>query len=582
MNELARILALPRRDPPDLDELASQLTPHFRREGGQMSLRPMQAWAMCEAYEASGLVGIISVGGGKTLLSLLLPKVLESRRPVLVVPGGLVDKTERERMLYATHWDVPKYLCVQSYQRLGRKKHADWFFDYRPDLIILDEAHKVKNRSAAVTKRLTRYLHKHPETKVCVMSGTFSKRSIRDYAHLLIWALKQGAPVPRWWKDIEPWAMILDEHPDPRMVFDPKPLAPLLEPGEALTHANVRKAFRRRLVQTPGVVQSTDDGVEASLRVDFKAIDFKGVADDTWVRLRLGTTPEGFELVDQMQIWSASYKMGCQFYHTWDPRPPKPWLDLRAQWARYARKILAVNRSNIDTEAQVKDAVLNDSRWSDYKTDDSLFTAGETLEAWQAVEKDHPLPSVTRWEGTEVVEAAAKWLRKAGKGSLVWVEWHGLGEAIAKAAGVPFHREGGICQEDGIYVEDREGAPLVIGRQSNSEGRNLQHHWHRNLFVVPPTNGLQLEQALGRTHRPGQPQDEVTAEVWMLCAEHVNAVSRIFRDSPYLRDTISGQVKLLIADTTAPNIDDLPSGIKWSGVHDFACLRPADQLIIDA
>ena len=51
---------------------------------------------------------------------------------------------------------------VQSAQKL----------DYiQPDLIIADECHLLKNHKAGRTRRVTRYMREHPETKFVGVSG---------------------------------------------------------------------------------------------------------------------------------------------------------------------------------------------------------------------------------------------------------------------------------------------------------------------------------------------------------------------------------------------------------------------------
>src|SRR5262245_46563659 len=95
---LRRVLELPRRSWSDsgAKDLAERLTALLKTSGGTMTLRPVQAIALYEAYRCHGAFLPIRVGGGKTLISLLLPHVLEASRPLLLLPAKLIEKTRRE------------------------------------------------------------------------------------------------------------------------------------------------------------------------------------------------------------------------------------------------------------------------------------------------------------------------------------------------------------------------------------------------------------------------------------------------------------------------------------------------------
>lgn len=177
--EFQRISSLPRRQwtDPDLAYLASELTSLLRTPAGAQTLRPVQALALHDAAINGGLFGPIGVGEGKTLITLLLPLVLELQRPLLLLPAALIEKTKREWLgpdpkAYARHWRIPNTLRMFSYDLLGRVQAADELERYQPDGIICDEVHRLKNRRAAVTRRVARYMHDRPYTKFCGLSGS--------------------------------------------------------------------------------------------------------------------------------------------------------------------------------------------------------------------------------------------------------------------------------------------------------------------------------------------------------------------------------------------------------------------------
>ena len=198
--EFRRVQALPRRNwnDADLPELTGLLTEMLRTPGGDMTLWPIQAAALREIHDYRGAFLPIGVGRGKALISLLAPVVLESKRPVLFVPADLREQTNRKVLPeMRLHWKLRPQLKVIGYSELSLAKNARMLWELRPDLIILDECHSVKNPGAGRTRRMRRFMKEFPETVVVAMSGTVSNRSIKDYWHIVFWALKERlTPLP--------------------------------------------------------------------------------------------------------------------------------------------------------------------------------------------------------------------------------------------------------------------------------------------------------------------------------------------------------------------------------------------------
>ena len=219
-SEMERILKLPRRvldfKGADLAQLAKDLTGVLKTTGGTMALRPVQAAALKDIYEVGGLLGPICVGGGKAIVSLLAPVLLEAQRPVLLVPASLRDQTllkvvpEMRR-----HWILHPNLAVIGYEELSLAKNFDLLEILQPDLIVADEASFLKSLKAGRTRRVVRFMRAHPSTMFVALSGTMTKRSIKDYAHLSRWALKADfSPLPNNWREEQDWADALDENPE--------------------------------------------------------------------------------------------------------------------------------------------------------------------------------------------------------------------------------------------------------------------------------------------------------------------------------------------------------------------------------
>ena len=139
--ETKRIAALPRRTWSDADaaRLADMLTKELKTPGGTMKLRSVQAIALFEAMECGGLFGPIRVGAGKSLITAVLPAVLEARRPVLLIPAALIEKTGRDFKALREHWKIATNLQLISYESLGLVQSAEKLEYIRPDLVVADE-----------------------------------------------------------------------------------------------------------------------------------------------------------------------------------------------------------------------------------------------------------------------------------------------------------------------------------------------------------------------------------------------------------------------------------------------------------
>jgi hypothetical protein len=234
--ELARILALPRRKldldagtvdgQPILDLNSLYVTNSGKCERypkcpicltGKAGLWPTQSAALVEAEKAWGLFGAMGVGSGKSVVSLLLPDVFDAKRAALLVPSSLKNQLKtRDFFDYGRHFKLPlDRITVVSYDELSIAAGAFVLDRIEPDLIIADEVHHISRVSAARTKRFIRYLQTHPGTRFCGMSGTITKRSLRDMSHLCEIALRHNSPLPYRWSDLQEWADALDPIRDP-------------------------------------------------------------------------------------------------------------------------------------------------------------------------------------------------------------------------------------------------------------------------------------------------------------------------------------------------------------------------------
>lgn len=469
-------------------------------------------------------------GAGKTLEGFLLPAILEAKNPLLVVPGGLEAKTRKEYIEYSRHWMLPAVTIV-TIEFLSHPKNLHWLEGFRPDCVIVDEAHNLRNDRCKAWRRLDRYFKSYPTTKRVFMTGSAGGRKINEYGHYLQSCLGLGAPVPRTKIELEIWGRAVNEKVPLDFRLPPGALDRL--PGHEDEKDDLRRArlkYRDRLNATPGVVSTLEDVPACGLRVWVKELPMPPEVSAMFRAMRKDyVTPGGDSFKLAIELWNHCRTLGCGVYSAWRPPPPNEWRLRRYEWHSFAREWLA-NRRILDSEVHLIEEIKKGN------VDD-----GGLLQNWRAIEPiyDASAHVQTVWVHDNVVRYADAWLKEE-KG-LVWVPHRAVGERIADVASVPYFRDGGM-DNAGRLVDDYAG-PCVVSVDSCSEGHNLQAH-HKNLILSTPSTGAGVEQLLARTHRDGQEEHEVTAEFVVTCQETYMALAQALRDARFAEET-SGQPQRL-------------------------------------
>lgn len=554
--EFQRVEALPRRASyPDMTDL---LTTWLRASSGPTpkgvpeTLRATQAWALWEAAEVGGIIGNLGVGTGKTLISYVMPVVLDAQRPILLVPGNLKKKTEIDFHGYAGHWRGHPNLRVITYQQLSRVSAEKLLEQIVPDLIIADEVHFLKNTTAGCTRRVKRWMEAHPDTRFVGLSGTITRRSIMDYAHLSKWSLKDGSPLPQSLNDLLDWADSLDEGIPDAQRPNPGALWSFCGPGET-----PRMGFRRRLLETPGVVASESplvkkvDGTDVALNIIERVpMGIPPSVGDALEKLRESwQTPSGDELMTAIEVACRAREIALGFYYRWDwPTVTDPnqrilmghsplcpagcnkdhvWLEARKTWRRFVRAAIKHSQQSdkpLDTEQQVALAILNNQL--PHHTDE-YFNWVAVRDRWDPEKLKKAV-----WLDDFIIKDIERWVRicqKTGFKGIVWCESLALLDRLHKQMpDVPFYPSG----DDGIITATQ----TCIAAMSHKTGKNLQT-FTANLVVEISTSGNDWEQMLGRTHRAGQEADEVTAELYLHSIEMWEAFDQARRDANYVEQT---------------------------------------------
>ncbi len=548
--DLARIIELPRRAPNV--EHAPDLTDAFRREGGELRLRPIQSAALLEAEAASGLVGSIGVGWGKTLIMLLLAEAMGAERAVLLVPAELKRQLlERDIPYYSRHFDLPvqRIAGVLSYTELERSATGhgalpSWWkwtahlagavaspLDVlRPDLVVADEAHRLGRKGSARTGRFLRYAKRNPGCRFAFLSGSLASRSLLELGHLSRLALRKGSPLPLDGRALAEWAAALDPHDEDE--------GPALAPGALVLLCRddqepVREAFRRRCVDTPGWVATSGQSFAGSLYLRIVREEPPPVVTRALVDLRRTWAVGDQELETAVEFNRVARQLACGFYYRWawpGGAPDVEWLRARKEWNREVRAFLQRRARQGMDSPKLLEAAAQDGRWD-----------SEAWPAWAAVRHRPEPPREAVWISDYLVELAARWGRRAKEG-IVWCQHVALADEIGRATGWPIFGEG-----TDAGTTDPSRTPLIVcSIRAQSEGKNLQA-WSRSLVPCPPAGAGSWEQLLGRTHRPGQKADEVWCDVLVKATEDEDALAHAEAQARFGQETKGQEQKLLLA-----------------------------------
>ena len=558
--DMRRILALPRRPRPS-DAFLKEVADYLKAELGTgatscrcremnrsccSDLLPTQAWALYEATEVGGILGPIGVGHGKTLLDLLVPVVVNAKTAVLLLPPPLKKQfLEADWDYYGQHWKLPNlagaktywpgrpFLHILAFSELSGAKNTNVLEQLNPDIIVVDEAHNLRNGTAARTKRFMRFFKQKPEARLFCWSGTLTSKSLRDYALLSKHSLGQGSPVPLHWPAVEEWASALDPSDFP------SPPGHLLKLGGKTP----RDGLMFRLTETAGVISSGDSAsCQASLVISERVVAAPSAVqvaldglEESWQR------PDGEELIDALSKAKCARELSCGFFYRW--RWPKvkgekqkievieKWLLARKNWHKELREKLKRGGAHMDSPLLLTQAAI---RWQKGYVHIERNSEGEESRRVEVPPKKATGPRTTwdsqhwsEWERlreTVVHETEAVWLSdflvedtlawlSEGPG-LAWYEFNAFADRVlnrGRDAGLTYCGPGETGT--GVVLSLRGTERALVSIRSHGTGRNLQS-FDRNLVANPPSGGDTWEQLIGRTHRTGQTSDEVSVAVY--------------------------------------------------------------------
>lgn len=540
-----------------------------------------QAVMLYEGFHCKGLFASATVGAGKSLVAFLLSLIFAAGRPVVVVPSGLEDDTHEKFADYSRMWKAPRpvpqvvsfevvsnpanpLLLCDCAKCAGTKDEPAKPGGIRPTHIFVDECDKLRNPDAAVTRRFGRYMARHSDTIYCGMTATPWRKSIKNSAPQIIWALKWGAPVPIGYVDMQEWSEALDMSAR-GINRDPGALTLLagVDPKDVATYGEREQlaadGFQRRLLETPGIIQTTRQSCDTPLTIRLLKAPDDPVLDAAFKQFReTSATLDGWDIDDPLSAMRYGTEMSAGFFYYWDPRPPLEWLEARRDASKRVREIIADSSRRgkpLDTKAQV------------YR----LYPNDPILIKWLETEPTFIPNTVARPISASVLGFAVAWI-KANSPALIWVQHEYIGAALSAMSGVPFFGSQGKDSSGRYIGKHSPKLSAILSLRANMRGRNLQA-WNRNFVIAPPQANTEWEQGIfGRTHRQGQ-KNPVHTDVLISSAENLHAVTRAHAEAEWVRSRGGAVGKLLIAqydwsNYPAAQLDaltpDHPSRHRWA------------------
>ncbi|MBK6920530.1 MAG: hypothetical protein IPH07_24230 [Deltaproteobacteria bacterium] len=526
---LARVLALPARPAASADLIAALSAALRTRPGPE--LRQAQAEVLREAWEYRGAFAPMQVGAGKSLPTFLLPTVLHAQRPVLAIPASLFGKTQRDFARYSADWRV-RLPHLISYEEMGRDDRHGKLDALQPDLLILDEAHHLRNDSSR-TRKFARYIasRRALETdfgsllRVVALSGTLMSSSLVDYHHIAVWCLGDRAPLPVRTSDAERWSAALDR--------DLGPLRRIELGGLSTIPGGYHDWFRSRR----GVVPTRGSDCNASIRIQPWRPDVPKPILDLIAQVEATSTRPDDVVLSTLELPGCLADLALGFYSRWDPIAPTWWSEPRSDWYAYERDVIALRLDGIDSPMQLRNAL--DAGRGDLPDADA---GRRMLAAWRTVEPHFVPNPVPVWIDDSVLRQAAEYVtRRGAQPAIVWVDPIPVGRRMHEL-GVPYYGAG----------NNPETAPggrsITCSLHAHREGKNLQDRFARSLSLSLPATADWWEQKIGRVHRAGQSADTVLAEYIDAIDYHGDVMTRVLAQARADALASGFDYKLTLAD----------------------------------
>ena len=526
-SEMDRILSIPQVEQGDGVKESIKWTKRLGTGGA--TFRPTQGLALdiCEKYGGGFL--LMQVGYGKTLVALAAGQAAGATNPLILVPPALVKQMHSEMEYWSKRFRFRKSV-IESYNRLST---VDGLLEsIKPDMIIADEAHNLRHKGSVRTRRFLRYFRNNPRCGFLALSGTMTSKSLMEYAHLLELALRENAPIPLDYYDVQRWAACVDPKGEPNK-SDLLSMAPLIKWAElgdfAVTNKKyIRKAFKKRLVSAPGVITTVSGSCGASLYLPRHKVEHSAeIKKALKVLKNQWELPDGEPIADASVHSFAQKNLSLGFYYQLDwckNGPNYEWLEARRSLDRLVARVLRYSpREGRDSPALVIE-------WS--RAGGGSNELRDAIHAWDQIRYKAKPKTVPVWICEQKIDYLMNWVNSQKKSTIVWYRSKAI-EGKLKQHGMSVHGEGSDAPS---------GQTCAASIAVHGKGRNLQMY-HNCFIVETPSNGGTFEQLLGRTHRSGQKADAV----WWNYFEFGTALRKAKKDAEYIQETTGSIQKLNLA-----------------------------------
>jgi hypothetical protein len=573
--EMARILRLPSRPNPasdsDAQATADFLTSRLARTSTPYPgpLRALQGSSLKEIWTRRAGWLPVPVGHGKTIICFLSASLLGSARPLYVAPAGLLKQAKEEFRRYYRDWqgvhpDAWTYLSYETLSREGagiqydtdRKVIRAALLDrINPTSVCCDEAHRMRATGTSTSRRFKAFRKSHPDTPLLFLTGSPGNEVVH-LAHLLAWCLgPANSPLPSDFHEKMAWQAATSSKGAMGPPTDIGALVELFTDDERARAAGAedddkkaiaRAAIGRRIRTTPGVVGVEGGELEIPLSIDaVEPTNLDPAIDAAMAQLRtLWATPDGDIITDATAMAAKTAQVGRGYFTRWaEPKPPPYWLEPRKAQRSWVRDVINHNRLGLDSQEAVEKAVMRG-----VLNDFGLLEMRKAAEARYFEETGLKEPLVEEVViSSEPIDFAVEWVKKH-PASIVWAYNRGFAQRLAVALNTSCYQEEGL-DANGRYIGDHpHNTPMVASYPANHVGKNLQHGHHQNLWFHSPN-----EQALGRTHRPGQKRD-VLNHVYVATREHASAFWNRMREAQEAFEMSGAAQRLLYALNSVPEM----------------------------
>lgn len=558
-----------------------------------------QAEGVLAVRNLKRMFGDIKVGGGKTALAYLAAseyfKHKKDARILYLLPPNLVKPLRTRHEPWARRhlnvW-VPAWIHyhgkpasvraayakvrapgvhVVPYSLLSEKDAAMLLEAIDADYVIADEAHTISGEARTGRNAAFWAWCKEQDPYGVVMSGTMSKTNPRDSYRLARWILRDKAPVPRTFVDMEKWSEVLRSDSEEKGKIPRKKLKEFRRLVQwarrrfpdrmvdlSASARTVRMAYQLRFNSAPGVVSSAG---QAPLGVGLEIVNFPAKDMGRELRDLLNDldvnwlTPDGILLTYAVEKLEVFRQLTCGFYlkHYWDMKKPR------------IEEAIAAHEARLEYRAELRN-FLKSTRAKHMR----LYipsAVGKYHETHGAIKNWRNLYDLwLRWKELQVeglpkqsvkfvkiddykVKAIVQWAKAHKKrGGVIWVHHHGFAkwihDELVKADIKPVIKSSGDSWDLG---DGSEGRIVVASEGAFYQGQNLQHY-QAQIIAQWLRTSTRMEQLLGRLHREGQQAESVqTCTLLHTEFDHMQVYATIL-DTCYVKQIQGGEPKLLVAD----------------------------------